>query len=103
MGIGIRGLIAGEGAVLTQLAELSGVPVAALRRSTLRTSDGKTWFAGHRFPSANLGGREVRGCPDCLEAQPGPRGIWSLPFVTICAEHNRPLMTLWTVRDMVAR
>lgn len=103
MGIGIRGLIAGEGAVLTRLAELSGVPVAALRQGTPRTSDGETWFAGHRFPSAGLGGREVRGCPDCLEAQPGLRGIWLLPFVTICAEHNRPLMTLWTVQDKLDR
>lgn len=103
MGVGIHSLIAGERAVLTQLAELSGVPVAALRQGTPRTSDGETWFAGHRFPDARVGGKEVRGCPDCLEADPGLRGIWSLPFVTICAEHNRPLMRLWTVQDRLDR
>ncbi|QRZ13928.1 TniQ family protein [Paracoccus methylovorus] len=103
MGIGIHSLIAGERAALTQLAELSGVPVAALRQGTPRTSDGEAWFAGHRFPAASVGGREVRGCPDCLEAEPGLRGIWSLPFVTICPEHNRPLVTLWTVQDRLDR
>jgi len=103
MGIGIHSLIAGERAVITQLAELSGVPVAALRQGTPRSSDGETWFAGHRFPAASLVGREVRGCLDCLKAQPGMRGIWSLPFLMICAEHNRPLITLWTVQDRLDR
>lgn len=103
MGIGIHSLIAGEGAVLGTLAELSGVPVAALRQGTPKISKGEAWFAGHRFPAASVGGREVRGCPDCLNADPGLRGIWSLPFVTICAEHNRPLVTLWTVQDRLDR
>lgn len=103
MGVGIHSLTAGERAVLAQLAELSGVPIAALRQGTPRTSNGEAWFAGHRFPAASVGGREVRGCPDCLEADPGLRGIWSLPFVTICAEHNRPLMTMWTVQDKLDR
>ena len=103
MGVGMHSLLAGEGAVLTQLAELSGVPVAALRHGTPRTIGREAWLAGHRFPGDSLGGREVRGCPDCLEALPGLRGIWLLPFVTICTEHHRPLMTLWTVQDRLDR
>ncbi len=103
MGIGINSLIAGEGAAVSQLAELSGVPVAELRRGTPRTSDGQVWFAGNCFPAARVGGRKVRGCLDCLEGQPGLRGIWSLPFVTICAEHNHPLVTLWTIQDKLDR
>lgn len=55
------------------------------------------------FPPPSVGGRELRGCPDCLEARPGLRGIWSLPFVTICPEHKRPLLTLWTGRDKLDR
>lgn len=103
MGVGIHSLTAGERAVLTRLAELSGLPVAALCQGTPRISDGEAWFAGHRFPAAKVGDKEVHGCLDCLDADPGLRGIWSLPFVTICAEHNRPLMTLWTVKDRLDR
>jgi hypothetical protein len=36
MGLGLNNLIAGGDAVLTQLADLSGVPVAALRQGTPR-------------------------------------------------------------------
>ena len=103
MGVGINSLTAGDGAAVARLAELSGVPIPVLRQGTPRTSDGEAWFAGHRFPAASLGGREVRGCPDCLKAQPGLRGIWSLPFVTICQKHSQPLATLWTVQDKLDR
>ncbi|WP_265500366.1 hypothetical protein [Paracoccus beibuensis] len=41
--------------------------------------------------------------PDCLQVCPGLRGIWSLPFVTICPDHSRPLVTLWTAQDKLDR
>lgn len=50
MGIGIHSLIAGESAVLTQLAELSGAPVAALRQGTPWTSDGGHGLRVIAFP-----------------------------------------------------
>lgn len=103
MGIRPNDLIAGEDGALARLADLSGVPVVQLRQGTPTISDGEAWFAGIRFPATSVAGREVRGCPDCLEARPGLSGIWSLPFVTICPEHNRPLVTLWTVQDKLDR
>ena len=45
----------------------------------------------------------MRGSPDYIEEQPGLRGHWSLPFMTICLEHRRSLMTLWTVQDKLDR
>ena len=103
MGIKSEDLIAGQQHTIERLAELSGVSVAELLRATPRVVDGDAWFAGIRFPSASVGGWQVRGCLDCIDAQLGLRGIWSLPFVTICPEHNRPLVTLWTVQDKLER
>lgn len=103
MGINPHDLIAGQPHILERLAELSGVSIAELQRGTLKIRDGEAWFAGIRFPAASVGGKEVRGCLDCVTTRPGLRGIWSLPFVTICPDHRRPLVALWTVQDKLER
>lgn len=103
MGITPNDLLAGQPDILARLAELSGVSVAELQRGTPKIRDGEAWFAGIRFPTASVGGKEVRGCLDCISARPGLRGIWSLPFVTICPDHRRPLVALWTDRDKLER
>ncbi|WP_156429041.1 hypothetical protein [Paracoccus aminovorans] len=38
-----------------------------------------------------------------LPVRPGLLGLWSLPFVMICPEHRRPLVTLWTMQDKLDR
>lgn len=103
MGIRPNDLIGGGQATVARLADLSGVSGAQLRKATPRIRNGEASFGGFGLPAASLGGKEVRGCADCLEARPGLRGLWSLPFVTICAEHNRPLTTLWTIQDKLDR
>ncbi|MFD2741711.1 TniQ family protein [Sulfitobacter aestuarii] len=62
-------------------------------------------FRGHTFPSRILQPPKMRGCPKCLlqdlEGQRedpvtmAMRGHWLVPHVTICLEHNTPLVTLW--------
>ena len=103
MGISPHDLIAGQPHILQRLAELSGVSVAELHRGTPKIRDDKAWFAGIRFPAASVGGKVVRGCLDCITARQGLRGIWSMPFVTICPDHRRPLVALWTVQDKLER
>ncbi|MFG6571639.1 TniQ family protein [Sulfitobacter sp. 1A13353] len=70
-------------------------------------------FRGHTFPSKILQPPKMRGCPECirqdLEDQgTGPaamamRGHWLVPHVTLCLEHNTPLMTLWQESKPVPR
>ncbi|WP_199259752.1 TniQ family protein [Paracoccus binzhouensis] len=103
MGIKPSDLLAGEDVALQRLAALSGIPVAEIGAGTLRFQGDDAWFGDVRFPSRMVGGRLVRGCPDCLQIQPGLLGIWSLPFVMICPEHRRPLITLWAVQDELDR
>lgn len=38
-----------------------------------------------------------------MPVRPGLLGLWSLPFVMICPEHRRPLVTLWTMQDKLDR
>lgn len=75
MGIRPNDLIAGADATLGRVAELSDVSAAELRCGTPGIREDQAWFAGIRFPATSVGRKKVRGCPDCIESQPGLRGV----------------------------
>ncbi|NVO25614.1 TniQ family protein [Donghicola mangrovi] len=70
-------------------------------------------FRGHTFPSKILQPPKMRGCPECLRqdlegqgtdhAAMAMRGHWLVPHVTLCLEHNTPLVTLWRESKPVPR
>lgn len=70
-------------------------------------------FRGHTFPSKILQPPKMRGCPECLrqdleiQGNDPPamamRGHWLVPHVTLCLDHNIPLVTLWRESKPVPR
>lgn len=70
-------------------------------------------FRGHVFPSKILQAPKMRGCPECLRQDlegrgtdhtaMAMRGHWLVPHVTLCLEHNTPLVTLWRESNPVPR
>lgn len=103
MGISRSGLLAGSQEAVERLSALSGLDAATLRRDTPRIEGSDAWFRSVRYPSSQVGGKIVRGCPECMKEHAGLRGIWSLPFVSICADHRQQLVELWVETDVLDR
>ncbi len=101
-------LISGASTAIEAL-EAFGCPipedVVAWSPSKERVGGTMRFFRGHTFPSKILQPPNMRGCPECLRqdlegqgdspAAMAMRGHWLVPHVTLCLEHNTPLVTLW--------
>ncbi|MFK7836267.1 MAG: TniQ family protein [Sulfitobacter sp.] len=82
------------------------IPHEVLSSSPVRKPLNVREFKNHNFPSKIIQSPEVRGCPVCLrldaEMSDAPahiamamRGNWLVPHVTLCLEHQHPLVPLW--------
>lgn len=82
------------------------VPAEVLAWSTSKCEGHRRQFRGHFFPSKVLQASQMRGCPLCLKADASKvrgrphlamamRGHWLVPHVTLCLEHEHPLVPLW--------
>lgn len=96
MGISVSGLLGGQDEDLEVLADISGIGLVQLRQNTPLIGRNTSWFRQEAFPSSAMDSSVVRGCPECLQIAPAIQGIWMLPFISICAQHGRPLVELWS-------
>jgi TniQ len=82
------------------------VPPDVLAWSAIKRDGHQREFRGHFFPSKVLQVPQMRGCPLCLKADASRargkphlamamRGHWLVPHVTLCLEHEHPLVPLW--------
>lgn len=96
MGISVSGLLGGQDEDLEILAEISGIGLVQLRQNTPLIGRNMFWFRQEVLPSSTMDSSPVRGCPECLLIASATQGIWMLPFISICAQHGRPLVELWS-------
>ena len=96
MGISVSGLLGGQDEDLEVLAEISGIGLVQLRQNTPLIGRNMSWFRQEVLPSSTMDSSPVRGCPECLLIASAIQGIWMLPLISICAQHGRPLVELWS-------
>lgn len=108
-GTSFQSLIAGSVHAVAILEDFNvSIPksVTAWSPTSTGAAKGQRLFRGHTFPSRVLQRSATRGCPHCLredlegqqeDASVGMamRGHWLVPHVTLCLEHQHPLVTLW--------
>lgn len=112
MGVSIRRMLHHEPYALECLAKwghLTDIQIEEMLSWTGRTcGDARMQFRGEIYISRSLRNPVVRGCPKCLwEDLTAPdqplaetmvmRGDWLFREVSICLQHNHPLVALWDV------
>jgi hypothetical protein len=107
IGLPFQSILDGSEDGLAELARLTGCDLDNLASWTPRKfSSSRRVLKGQQFPSRSLLTSIVRGCPICLREDaldsdlPSFRAMyyrahWLIPHVSICLEHEHPLVPLW--------
>ena len=99
MGLTFQGIIDGDADALTDLAELSGAPLATLRNNALRREDDGWRLHGERVLKVSLRRDRLYVCPACLAEDAANadipasvagygRTVWLIDHVRTCAKHS---------------
>jgi hypothetical protein len=102
MGLVFQKFADGEHGALSALAGLSGAPIAALLRGSLRRGDDGWRLNGERLTKPSLRRDRLHVCPKCLAADIGGqarpdvavygRAIWLVAHIRACPVHGVPLI-----------
>lgn len=92
----------------------TNIPGAILDWSPIKAGPGRRRFRGHSFSSKVVLDSELRGCAICLRSDAdgsanlaytrmAMRGHWLVPHITLCLEHEHPLVPLWQETNPTSR
>ncbi|UMA63347.1 TniQ family protein [Roseivivax marinus] len=105
--IAFQRVLDGEPQAVAELAMLGGTDASQLTAWTARKQKGRRhMLRGEPFPGKLIRDPVIRGCPVCLrqdaaasllppEQAMALRGTWTVPNLTLCLEHDHPLVPLW--------
>lgn len=99
IGLTFQGIVDGKADALTDLAELSGAPLAALRNNALRRDEDGWRLHGERVLKVSLRRDRLYVCPACLAEDAANadipasvagygRTVWLIDHVRTCAKHS---------------